>query len=579
MVIQGDVRLERLTRYIFRAPSWPFSLGIILIFGLLIDAVSFRIGGSLYFLGSFGFTIPAFIGFFLTKLLINLTGKQITWNRSALLALSVMIIGMIVTLTGLVISVSFLPLFYSLSLGLMFGIRILILVAVADYRISRVLIPAATQTLSGLLLVSFLITAPDFILLGIILHIFFGLASALLIRIIERPMYKTFHIGVLDFVNAFIAHLTDGSKDLEEFFRKMGEEVYVPQVSLFFRRPEKRGVIFTIPNVHPGPMGEIGGGNIPIFFRQAFDDIVMVSHGAATHDFNLVSETEISKLVDAVRSSTADLIYTDKAAISGQIQFGSVGILYQRFGDALLLVSTRSPEKTEDLDVSIGMMIMAEGHRSFPHVGFVDAHNCLTGDISHVMPATLIATEYVQASTKVIDSAPTQVLYPFSVGVSELDLPFTREQGFGDLGIQTLVVRVENQSTAYMLFDGNNMASGTREILRDRLLQYVDNAEVMTTDSHVVNTISGKNPIGMRIPAADLLGFIDTSIQKAISDLSRAEVAASTVTCERVVVFGSQRIAQLASTVNTMLIFIAPLSIAILLVAFLLSIIAYIVIG
>jgi putative membrane protein len=51
------------------------------------------------------------------------------------------------------------------------------------------------------------------------------------------------------------------------------------------------------------------------------------------------------------------------------------------------------------------------------------------------------------------------------------------------------------------------------------------------------------------------------------------------VTCERIVVFGSQRIAQLASTVNTMILFIGPLSIAILLLAFLLSIIAYIVIG
>lgn len=579
MVVQGDVKLERLTRYIFQAPSWPISLGIIVILGLLIDAVSFRIGDSLYFLGSLGFTIPAFIGFFLTKLLVNWTGRQLTWNRSALLALSVMVIGMIITLTGLVISVSFLPLFYSLSLGLMFGARLLILVAVADYRISRVVIPAATQTLSGLLLVSVLIPAPDFLLLGLLLHVFFGLASVMLIRIIERPMYRSFHIRVLDFVNAFIAHLTDGSKDLEEFFKKMGEEVYVPQVSLFFRRTEKRGVIFTIPNVHPGPMGEIGGGNIPGYFQKAFDDQVMVSHGAATHDFNLVSEDEIGKLVEAVRSSRADLIYTDKAARSGQIRCGSVSILYQRLGDALLLVSTRSPEKTEDLDVSIGMMIMAEGHRSFPHVGFVDAHNCLTGDISHVMPATLIATEYMGASAKAIDSAPSQALYPFSIGVSQVDLPFTREQGFGDQGIQTLVVRVENQSTAYLLFDGNNMAAGTREVLRDRLLLFVDDAEVMTTDSHVVNTISGKNPVGLRIPPAELLGFIDMSVQQAIADLSPAEVAASTVTCERVVVFGSQRIAQLASTVNTMLIFIGPLSIAILLVAFLLSIIAYIVIG
>jgi putative membrane protein len=45
-----------------------------------------------------------------------------------------------------------------------------------------------------------------------------------------------------------------------------------------------------------------------------------------------------------------------------------------------------------------------------------------------------------------------------------------------------------------------------------------------------------------------------------------------------VVVFGSNTISQLASTVNTMLIFVAPLSLAMLLLAFLLSLVAYIVI-
>jgi putative membrane protein len=44
-------------------------------------------------------------------------------------------------------------------------------------------------------------------------------------------------------------------------------------------------------------------------------------------------------------------------------------------------------------------------------------------------------------------------------------------------------------------------------------------------------------------------------------------------------VFGSNRISELASTVNAMLIFIPPLSLAVLLMAFLLSRAAYLVIG
>jgi putative membrane protein len=50
------------------------------------------------------------------------------------------------------------------------------------------------------------------------------------------------------------------------------------------------------------------------------------------------------------------------------------------------------------------------------------------------------------------------------------------------------------------------------------------------------------------------------------------------VLCERVKVFGSQRMVQMASTVNAMVLFIPPLSIAILMLAFLLSVLIYLII-
>ena len=68
------------------------------------------------------------------------------------------------------------------------------------------------------------------------------------------------------------------------------------------------------------------------------------------------------------------------------------------------------------------------------------------------------------------------------------------------------------------------------------------------------------------------------AVQSAVGDLVPSQSAAGTAHCERIVVFGSNTISQLASTVNAMLVFVAPLSLAMLLLAFLLSLIAYIVI-
>jgi putative membrane protein len=97
----------------------------------------------------------------------------------------------------------------------------------------------------------------------------------------------------------------------------------------------------------------------------------------------------------------------------------------------------------------------------------------------------------------------------------------------------------------------------------------------MTTDSHVVNTITGKNPVGLHVQTSEFLPFVMEALQAAIDNLSPAEVATGTAQCEHIVVFGSNRISQLASTVNAMLVFVAPLSLAMLLLAFLLSLIAY----
>ncbi|MEI8330121.1 MAG: DUF2070 family protein [Methanomicrobiales archaeon] len=599
MAQDSDVKLGQLTKYIFTAPSALRSFVLIIILGLLIGGASARawlhlpftstigftlpavLSSNIFFLpekflfsGTLAFSIPAIAALLLTKPMIEHSGKTMTWNRSGLLALACTVFGVIITLVALAWSVTLLPLFYAISLGFIFGVRLLVLVAIADYRVTRMILPALTQSGVGVL-VGMILFSPSFAIFALVLHLVFGLGFVILIWLIERPLHRAFGIRGLAFINAFIAHMTDGSKNMENFFREIGEEIFVPQVNFFFRRDKGEPVLFTVPNLHPGPMGEIGGGNLPKVLHDNFPEETLVAHGCATHDFNLVSESEIDKVIDAITKSRSNLSYAGSAGRSGRLAMGSVQALYQRFNDSVLIVTTRSPQKTEDLDFSIGSTIMAEGHRLFPHVALVDAHNCMTDLSSPVLMATLTATEYQQAAMDAIEACASSPQHPLQIGVNHLTVPYMREQGFGDLGIQVLVTEVDGQRTAYVLIDGNNMAKGVREVLLEQILTLVDHAEVMTTDSHVVNTITGKNPVGMHIPASEFLPHVMQSVGDAISDLSPAEVAASTAHCEHVVVFGSNRISQLASTVNAMLIFVAPLSLAMLLLAYLLSLLAY----
>ncbi|MDD1708506.1 MAG: DUF2070 family protein [Methanoregulaceae archaeon] len=576
-VVSGDVRIERLSRFFFVAPSWPVSLAIIIILGFIIDGASLRFGQNIRFFGSLCFTIPALTGFLATKPLVNLFSGQITWNRSALLALGCTVFLVIISLIGMVVSISLLPFSYAIALGFIFGSRLVVLAAIADYRLSRVVIPAFIQSGTGILIGIYLFS-PPFGLFGLISSVVFGIGFVLLIWAVERPLYRAFHIHGLNFLNTFIAHITDGSKTMEDFFHEIGEEVYVPQVSIFFRDDNGKGVLFTVPNIHPGPLGEIGGGNLPHYLQSAFSELVMVSHGAATHDFNLVAEDEIKIIVSAIKDASRNLVFSRDASKSYRYHHGSVSVLYQVFQDTLLIISTRFPEKTEDIDFGVGMAIMAEGHRTFKNVAFVDSHNCFTGDISTVQPGTLAAYEYQSAALNAINEGPGLEKYPLRMGSAQVIPPYSRKEGFGDQGIEILIIEAGMQKTAYILIDGNNVQAGVRGLLRDHALTLVDEAEIMTTDSHVVNILSGKNPVGLNVQPELILPYIDQALNEALQNLAPGEAAGSTALCERVRVFGSQRVVQMASTVNAMILFIPPLSAAVLLLAFLLSLMLYMII-
>jgi putative membrane protein len=428
MAHEGDVRMGQLARFIFTAPSWKRSLILILLLGFFIDAAGVKswlnlnlsapvafnlptvvsnilfLPAKFVFSGTLVFTIPALAALVLTKPLIELSGKTMTWNRSALLALTCTVFSVIITLCALASSVTLIPLTFAISLGFIFGLRLLVLAAIADYRVPRMILPALTQSGFGII-VGMILFSPSFAIFALVLHIVFGLGFAILIWMIETPLKRAFQIRGLAFINAFIAHMTDGSsKGMEKFFREIGEEIFVPQVSFFFKREKGKQVIFTVPNLHPGPMGEIGGGNLPKIIHDNFEEEMLVAHGCATHDFNLVSESEIDKVIDAIQRSREDLVYSANAGRSGRKTVGSVQVLYQRFGDSVLLVTTRSPQRTEDVDFSIGMTIMAEGHRWFPHVAVVDAHNCMTDLSSPVLLATQTAIEYQKAAVDAMDA-------------------------------------------------------------------------------------------------------------------------------------------------------------------------------
>jgi putative membrane protein len=574
MAASPDARMEHLTRFLFTAPPWYVPVCLMVLAGLGLDLGMGRIPGPLS-PGILAFTVPAVLAFLTTKPLVNLAGSFTTWNRSASLALAGLVFSLCTTLPGILLPLPGLFTFlYAFSLGLVFGIRLLVLVATADYRPARMFPAALSQSLWGLPAGWLLLPGP-FLPATLVAHAAVCAAALILVSLIERPLRRIFRIHIFHFLNAFLAHLTDGSRGMETFFSALGEGITLPQVSFLFRRDAGKAILLTVPNVHPGPVGDEGGGRLPHILHASLDGEVLVAHGCSTHDYNLTREEEAGKIVAAVRESLGGITPTPAASRSIRIREGSVDLLCQRFSDSLLLVGTRAPERTEDLDPAIGWVLMAEGHRLYGQVALVDAHNSMTEVSGGTYLGSPVATEYLAGGLRAMEAGTGLERSPFRAGVARIPLPFTREEGLGDLGVQALVIEAAGQRTAYILLDGNNIVKGGREVLLGGVRDLVDDAEVMTTDTHVVNTITGKNPVGLKVPPAEIAPYVRRAVEAAIADLGQAEAGAATAWCRDIQVFGPQRIAQIASITTTTVNFIGPLGISLLLSSYLLTLVTF----
>jgi putative membrane protein len=573
-----DLKLEALSKYIVTSPSWARSFALILILSGCIEAMAILGSGrdlthpTLFPIAAY--LIPALAALALTPRVACWFSGKLDLGWSGLTAAVGLIISLFISLSPILLFRFSFPLFFAVSLAFVFAFRMLLLAAVVDFRLRRVVVPALLH--SGIAVAgasTFL--GLEFVQIAILLHICFAVGVLLFIIVIERPMKANFKVGPLELVNAFLAHLSEGSRKLDDFFRSIGESVVVPQVSLVMQREGKEEIFLSVPNVHPGPLGETGGSNLPKILHGMLGNTSMVFHGSASHDFNPVDEVEVRKVGAAVIRARPTACQNTGCTVSARYRCGSVDVLAQAFGDTVIAVATRSPLVTEDLEFSVGFAIMKSGGKYFRNVAFIDAHNCMDAMEDGVHPGTELAMEYTGAADGAFAATAEREQARFSAGYAARALPFSRQEGFGDLGVQVLVVDARGQKTAYVLFDGNNMQTGARDEIRKRLLTLVTECEVMTTDTHVVNTVSGRNQVGLRVPVDAFYPLVVEAVREALADAAPAKTAGTTAWCRGIVVFGSQRVSQIASTVNGMMGFLVPVAVILLLGAFLTTAMAY----
>jgi putative membrane protein len=573
-VVKGvEERTAGLMDYVFKAPRWKNTIPVTLILSLIVGAGVFPYGWRENLLaGLILIGLPAVLAAAFTHPLARLLRGTMTVNRSALLAFVGVIVVSIFCVVGALISFvegwQLTISAYVMSLGAVFAFRILVLTAITTKSLVRNVVPASLQTVFGALFL------PLFGVVGyavnlVAVSIVFTVGALAFIRYMDAPLRRSFGVSAMDFLRGYIAQATEGAPEMEDFFKKIGETVEVPVTTLSFVANRRLKATFVIPAVHPGPMGEIGGGNLPVRIAKNLDGgEVFVPHGTATHDFNLVSATESLKIVDAAARALKNTRYCSDSSKSIRVQRGAIKLLAQRFGNSILFISTLSPESTEDIEYGLGLVASAEARaQGAEFSALIDAHNCAASFASSIWAGTRNSFDLIEAireaSTRLMRSE--LVKGETKLGIATRGPILAREDGMGDLGIQVALVDVAGHRTAYVLIDANNMVPNFRDVVVSALK--VDEAEVMTTDNHVVNFSSSMNSLGIKTDIGVLLKMILELADEAEANLEPVSFGMNTQQASGVSVFGSKKTAQLASTVNAMMAMGGALAISLLIAA------------
>ena len=568
-----------LSKYLKTLPKTKYS-----IIGMMI--VSFLMGSAYYLIdlvpnagiledflygGLFGFAVlgisSIMSGALNQQVIKSLHGINLKIKHSMFLSgLSMFILGAIIILGCIISRIINTDIFINSMLFacvLIYGFNTLVFWATSNVRFTIAAITGLIQPaliIAMYISISFLFVDTSFmgpvilqiILKAIVASIIFVLAIYAFIKIISSPFKKNLGIGVLDLLSLFIAHINEGSNSLEGLFENMSEAIDTIVTFVSFKSENGIKALFISPSVHPGPLGDLGGSNMPTILANQFDHFTMVAHGPSTHDFNPIAVSEIDKIEESVKKGLRHVEYSPTASkfIRYKCEKAKIGV--QFFNEGMVILSTFAPEAVDDIEFGVGLTMMAQSrnHCNVKDSIIVDCHNSFTPESGEVLPGN---SEVFQLMDVIESINPEQEKYEVKVGCYADNMgTLDKEEGIGESGIKTMIVEVGGQRTAYVLFDSNNMERGFRQEIIDAVSDLeIDEIEVMTTDTHTVNTLSrGYNPIGIA-KRDEIIEYVKTSIAEAINDLEKVEVGTGTQKIKNLNTFGPKNSTELISTISS----------------------------
>ncbi len=555
---------RRTSRIRIHAPSAPLSglavVGLSALLAVLAFAPpehwpTFPGGWGTGFLAGWSlFLVPLGVGGLLSARLSKGAQTGVTLRRSLFLSMTSasLLVGVLSLWRLGSLFTSALPLegVLLLTFSVAFWFRLIVLDPLLDRRASYTLGVSLVTPLLGFLGTFALLGASLQGILEAFVFLLFALAAAQsVLWATNRPMAREFGQGSVSLLRPLLAHMNrreaEGQETMERFFESISTEECLTVGMLAFFRESRGPLVVLAPSVHPGPFAALGSSDLPSKLAAALhapEEIeLMVPHSPSTHEQDVPSAAELGKVLRASAELLSRLrAGPDRASPLVAGRSGSL-VRAQCLGDGVLLLITQAPEPTDDIDYALAEMLREEAARAgFKDALILDAHNSFVerqGDVPFGSPRGFQLLEDARESLRRAREETREG--PLRIGFARKGDFSPEEDGIAGAGLQVLVVEAAGQRTAYCLFDANNLLQGLRAPLLASLNGLVDEAEVLTTDNHVVHEVrGGLNTLGERRGLAALLTDLSETVRGALGDLGPVRAATGGVRVPQVKVLG-----------------------------------------
>ncbi|BCS90978.1 MAG: hypothetical protein ARM1_0435 [Candidatus Micrarchaeota archaeon] len=368
-----------------------------------------------------------------------------------------------------------------------------------------------------------------------------ALISTIIIRIMRNPIKRSLNMDPLDAVSQFIRAWLFNI-NINTAFGGKGFGVYKDvdtfTIAFISKRSNKLKSILYLPNVHYGPANNIGGSAYPLelsrYIKNRYNVVPIILHGAVNIDLNPVASNQISVFKKDINKSM-ELI--------GKRRYNSIDISISKYRSArainiifnsrrALTILSRAPKTTEDINTAASKIINATLQKRFKEVALVDAHNSRDEssdekDLLDLWSEGITEdSRYFREYIRAISSKP----YIKIRGINKIGYAYkyiTRRyndvaEGYANL----LIMKGQRDGFFILSFNANNMLPS----LREKLLEYIRSkyrydGEIITTDTHVVNSLGSKADVvlGRYVDEGYLISIIDELFNKAEESLEECE--------------------------------------------------------